>query len=504
MSGRIMWVIIVLMSLALVGSILLQGYWINERLTLTEKQFDDSIFAALNAVSEKIEKDEKKNLSRAVFQPGKIAETSLIGGGGDFFPNDLDYGVGLNSRRYKYSDSLQLSDEFEKYDTYNKRISQWRTEELYSPSPVQERINIDRLDTYLKQEIRSHGIDLEFNYGVFSPKEEDFVIRDGFFTYVSSEAPMSQPELDNSPKENGMLLRSKYSVPLFKSEVTILPAGWLMMHFPGRTGYVWGSVWTAFLLSFLFTGIILFCFIYTTRVIFTQKKLSMMKSDFINNMTHEFKTPIATISLATDSITNPMISGNPEKVQRFANIIKQENRRMNKQVEKVLQMALLDKQDFQLKITRVDVHEVIKQAVNNVNLRVEKKGGKASANLNAANYFIEADLTHFSNVINNLLDNAYKYSPESPEIVVTTENVTSGVRINVRDNGIGMDKDALKHIFDKFYRVHTGNLHDVKGFGLGLSYVKAIVTAHKGQVHVASELGEGSEFTLIFPYIVES
>ena len=229
-----------------------------------------------------------------------------------------------------------------------------------------------------------------------------------------------------------------------------------------------------------------------------------MKTDFINNMTHEFKTPIATISLASDSIVSPMILGNPEKVQRFANIIKQENKRMNSQVEKVLQMALIDKRDFSLKFTEVNLHEVIQAAVENITLRVEKRDGVVKPSLLATKPIIEGDLTHVANVINNLLDNAEKYSPDKPEISISTRDVSNGVEVTVQDNGIGISKEARKQIFDKFYRVPTGNLHDVKGFGLGLSYVKAMMTAHKGSVEVKSEPGKGSSFILTFPYQVEA
>lgn len=224
-----------------------------------------------------------------------------------------------------------------------------------------------------------------------------------------------------------------------------------------------------------------------------------MKTDFINNMTHEFKTPIATISLAADSIANPRISGEISKVLRFANIIKQENKRMNSQVEKVLQMAQIDRGESKLRLTEVNLHDVITRAIENISLQVEPRKGTAKAVLNANDPMIDGDLTHISNVINNLLDNANKYSPEAPEIIINTADREDGVEISVQDQGMGMSKEARKHIFDKFYRVHTGDLHDVKGFGLGLSYVKAIIDAHKGSVEVKSELGKGSEFILFFP-----
>ena len=217
-------------------------------------------------------------------------------------------------------------------------------------------------------------------------------------------------------------------------------------------------------------------------------------------MTHEFKTPIATISLAADSINNPKIIGSMEKVKRFANIIKQENRRMLGQVEKVLQMAQLEKKDLQLKLTEFDIHDVINTAAENSRLKVNKRNGTIALDLQAAKTKIIADNNHISNVIHNLLDNAEKYSKEIPEIRIKTYNSEKGIYINISDSGIGMSKEALKNIFEKFYRVHTGNLHDVKGFGLGLSYVKVIVNAHNGDIKVESELGEGSSFTIFLPF----
>ena len=251
--------------------------------------------------------------------------------------------------------------------------------------------------------------------------------------------------------------------------------------------------------SILFTGLILFCFVYTINVIVTQRKLSEMKNDFINNMTHEFKTPIATISLASDSILNPNIIGSKEKIKRFLGIIKQENKRMLSQVEKVLQMAVLDQKDFTLNKTIVNMIEVVNRAATHTRLLVESREGIVRTHIRSDNSNVMADHTHLSNLVHNLLDNAYKYSPEKPEIDVTLEDIAKGVKITVKDNGIGMTAENQKNIFDKFYRVHTGNLHDVKGFGLGLSYVKAIVDAHGGTISVQSELGKGSSFMVFLP-----
>ena len=224
-----------------------------------------------------------------------------------------------------------------------------------------------------------------------------------------------------------------------------------------------------------------------------------MKTDFINIMTHEFKTPIATISLASDSILSPSILENKDKVTRFINIIKQENKRMLSQVEKVLQMAQIEKENVELKFNAVNLHETIEDAVINAELKIQAKGGTIQTVLLSQNPIIEADQIHISSIINNLLDNAEKYTPEHPEIVITTRDVKGGIEFDVSDNGIGMTKDALKLIFEKFYRVHTGNVHDVKGFGLGLSYVKAMVDAHHGKIFVKSEPGKGSIFTIYLP-----
>jgi signal transduction histidine kinase len=217
-------------------------------------------------------------------------------------------------------------------------------------------------------------------------------------------------------------------------------------------------------------------------------------------MTHEFKTPIATISLAADSINNPKVLDFPEKVKYFTNIIKEENRRMNAQVENVLQMSLIDKRDFDLRVTELDVNEIIGRAAKNIRLQLERKDGAIALDLNAQNPLIESDENHLYNVITNLLDNAIKYSPEKPNIKVGTENTNDGIKIWVEDNGIGISNEAQQKIFDKFFRVTTGNIHNVKGFGLGLSYVKAIVLAFKGKIAVQSEPGKGSRFEVFLPF----
>jgi two-component system phosphate regulon sensor histidine kinase PhoR len=249
----------------------------------------------------------------------------------------------------------------------------------------------------------------------------------------------------------------------------------------------------------LFTMIIITAFALTIRTLLNQKKLSEIKSDFINNMTHELKTPLATISLAIDAIRNEKVMSKPEKIQYFSGIIKEENKRMNKQVESILQSALLEKDEIGLKLQATDVHHVIQHTADNLQLQLAAKNGVVDLQLDAINPVIMADDVHFSNLIFNLMDNAIKYSKENLEIKIQTYNTRKSLFIVIADNGIGMSRDTISRIFEKFYRAHTGNVHNVKGFGLGLTYVKAIVDAHNGKIKVESTIGKGSKFTLEFP-----
>ena len=232
-----------------------------------------------------------------------------------------------------------------------------------------------------------------------------------------------------------------------------------------------------------------------------QKKLSEIKSDFINNMTHEFKTPLATISLAVDALKNEKVINDPEKINYFTGIIKEENKRMNRQVETILQAALLDRQLVQLNLKKMHAHDLISSALSNINLQVDEIHGRVEVSLKATDDIILADEVHFTNLISNLLDNAVKYSKDELRIVISTHTEGNRLKVKIEDNGIGMSKETTNRIFEKFYRAHNGNLHNVKGFGLGLNYVKTMVDAHHGNVKVESVLGKGSSFFLSFPIV---
>jgi two-component system, OmpR family, phosphate regulon sensor histidine kinase PhoR len=271
---------------------------------------------------------------------------------------------------------------------------------------------------------------------------------------------------------------------------------------PNQKRIIWKEMFWFIMGAIIFTLIITTAFFITIRTLLKQKKLSEIKSDFINNMTHEFKTPLATISLAVDALKNEKVKASEEKTNYFTNIIKEENKRMNKQVETILQAALLDKQEVQLNLKKLPAHDLITGALNNITLQVEEKQGKLEVNFNAEKDMIMADDVHFTNLINNLLDNAVKYSKDNLAIKLTTENSGNHLKIKIEDNGIGMNKETVNRIFEKFYRAHTGNVHNVKGFGLGLSYVKTMVEAHHGIIKADSVLGRGSTFVIMVPLAV--
>ena len=276
----------------------------------------------------------------------------------------------------------------------------------------------------------------------------------------------------------------------------LVPQELLVIVVPKYNDLVWKQLFWMILGAVFFTCIIFTAFFITIRALLNQKKLSEIKSDFINNMTHEFKTPLATISLAVDALKNEKVINDKVKMAYFSGIIKDENKRMNKQVETILQAALLDREEMQLDRKPTHAHDLINAALNNIRLPLHEKGGKLEVALNAPNDSIMADEVHFTNIINNLLDNAIKYSKENLMIKLSTSNFNNHFRIKIEDNGIGMNKETVQRIFEKFYRAHTGNIHNVKGFGLGLSYVKSVVDAHNGRIKVESAPGKGSCFII--------
>jgi two-component system phosphate regulon sensor histidine kinase PhoR len=295
-------------------------------------------------------------------------------------------------------------------------------------------------------------------------------------------------------------LKSKYMVRLFPDNSIIKQNLILSVIFPERTNYVLGSMLWILGGSMLFSLFILATFALSLYFIIRQKKISEMKSDFINNMTHEFKTPIATISLAADTIINSKVIKDEVSIKHFIGMIKKENSRMNKKVETILQIASLDKKEIEFRFENVSIHTLIEHAIETIEIQVHQRNGKITLNLNAEQPFLYGDGEHLTNLVNNLLDNAIKYSPDLLEIIITTQNREKGIILSVEDKGIGMTKAVQSKIFERFYRQSSGNVHDVKGFGLGLNYARSIIEAHKGTINVFSEPGKGSRFEIFLPF----
>jgi two-component system phosphate regulon sensor histidine kinase PhoR len=373
-------------------------------------------------------------------------------------------------------------------DWVKKRSNEFRNmsdqmiNEIYQWEKTPELDNKE-IDYTIRQSLGFSGIKTPFEYAII----KNGVVQDG--TYKKSQ--------------KREFLRSNYKVRLFPDNLigqNII----LSVIFPERANYVLGSM--AWILggSMLFSLFILATFALSLYFIIRQKKISEMKSDFINNMTHEFKTPIATISLAADTITNSKVINDEKSIRHFISMIKKENSRMNKKVEAILQIASLDKKEIEFRYENVSIHSIILRAIETIDIQVQQRNGKISNYLEAPDPVIYGDTEHLTNLVNNLLDNAIKYSPESPEITIKTWNSETGVLLSVEDKGIGMTKAVQNKIFERFYRQSSGNVHDVKGFGLGLNYARAIIDAHRGNISVFSEPGKGSRFEVFLPFNWES
>ena len=336
-------------------------------------------------------------------------------------------------------------------------------------------------------------------------KEIDYTLQQTF-AYTGVHTPYEFAIIKNGIVQGGTFkksqksdfLKSKYIVKLFPDNI-IRQDLFLSIIFPEQTNYVLGSMVWILGGSLLFSLFILATFALSLFFIIRQKKISEMKSDFINNMTHEFKTPIATISLAADTITNPKVINDEASIRHFIGMIKKENSRMNKKVETILQIASLDKKEIEFKYENVSLHTVIEHVLETIEIQVNQRNGKINLNLKAEEPNIFGDYEHLSNLVNILLDNAIKYSPDLPEITIITRNSEKGIILSVEDEGIGMTKAVQSKIFERFYRQNSGNVHDVKGFGLGLNYARSIIEAHKGSIRVFSEPGKGSRFEIFLP-----
>lgn len=508
-------IISVLVGLALVALIAIQVYWIRSSIKLKKEEFDHTVIEALKSTSYKLEKIATANkIAKKIKlrkQGVRITKPGLLATSGNdvqvriFEELSTDSSGVITSKMSQkefFGDSIKSQRNFLPYDlTSSSKTSEesLREELLKAGTEVvndlyDELISINvykdykpkvdsmMLDTVLHQELKAAGVNTEFVYSISSQ-------------LANSGSKANYKDAQKDCDSTGCY----YKINLSPSNVYVTPQ-YLSVSFPDETSYLLNTMWAMLSVSGLVICILIMAFYYTIATISRQKKLSEIKNDFISNMTHEFKTPISTISLAAEMLNDASVSKTPEKQHRFIKMITDENKRLSILVESILQTAILDKGEFKLKISQIDLHEIINQAIQNTQLLIDQRGGSITKQLHATKSNVVADKLHLTNIIFNLIDNAVKYTKEIPNIVISTRDAENGIEITIRDNGIGISKDNLRKIFDKFFRVPTGNVHNVKGFGLGLSYVKAVVEKHNGTIHVESEIGKGSTFKILMPY----
>jgi two-component system phosphate regulon sensor histidine kinase PhoR len=349
---------------------------------------------------------------------------------------------------------------------------------LFKDRPILQRIQPGYLDSLIRKELADKEVTLDYSFGIETTP--------GNWVYTSS------PEIKSQ--------KSAFTAALFPNDLHPTQDH-LRIYFPESANYIWQTMGLSLAGSGLLLLVMIGCFYFAVLTILKQKKLATVKNDFINNMTHEFKTPITSISLATQLLQEELKPGKNESILRYLGIIKDENTRLGQQVERVLQTAQMEKEEITLKRKKVDISALVLQVAEINGPLIESVNGSLEVNVDKLPSTVELDEVHISNVLNNLIDNAVKYSPSNPQVEILARTQDQGISIQVKDHGMGMPKEALSNIFDAFYRVPTGNVHNVKGFGLGLSYVKKIVEAHGGKVHVKSKLGEGSTFEIYLPYV---
>ena len=492
MKQRTIWTIAVIMGLSFLALLLLQLQYIRAMAEMKKEQFDESVNRALYQASRNLElnetlrylekdlKEKSREENNRNYSPFELKTITTK-------PSKTPKAMILRPDKNEISEASKSMQELVRNRfVYQKALhNEVVYSILYSASdkPLKERINFKMLDKDLNAELVNNGIKIPYHFRV-STQDGREVYRCPEYSEEGEEYTYSQVIFRNDPQ-------SKMGV--------------VKVHFPDINSYIYSSV--RFMIpSVIFTIVLLITFIFTIFVIFRQKRYSEIKNDFINNMTHELKTPIASISLASQMLNDDSVNKSPAMMKHLGTVINDETKRLRFLVEKVLQMSMFDRKKAVFKKKELDLNEMVENVANSFTLRVEHTGGKIYTDIGAVDSAIYVDEVHFQNVINNLLDNAVKYrKPDQPiDIYLTTWNDKDNLYLSVRDTGIGIKKDNLKKVFDKFYRVHTGNVHDVKGFGLGLAYVKNIVDLHNGEIKVDSEYGKGTTFTIKLPVIRET
>ena len=503
MKKSTIWILTIVMAFSFIGLLYVQIMYMENIVKMRNEQFSEIVKRSLYGVSTSLEQDETKHFLEEDYNEADNGFYNHSSSGKNEFEYSItspdgtsDYKIQGNWETIKVEpkNETNLEDINDRYKSmqetlkgqylYQKGLLNEVILNILSKSsnrPISERADSAVVNEYLKDELSNNGLNLDFEFAVVDRSGNDIYKTSGFYTDETT-AVYSQVLFPNDP---------------------VNKMTYLKVFFPKKSDYIFSSI--RFMIpSFAFTFILLVVFLFTIIIAFRQKKLSEMKNDFINNMTHEFKTPISTISLAAQMLNDDSVRKSPTMLQHISGVINDETKRLRFQVEKVLQMSLLDRQNATLKLQELDVNATIANVEHTYKLKVEKFGGKISTALDAEDSIVNVDEMHFTNVIFNLLDNALKYRREDIplELSISTRNIGEDkVEIIIADNGIGIKKEDQKKIFEKFFRVSTGNRHDVKGFGLGLAYVHKLITQFKGSIHVESELNTGSKFIIILPLI---
>ena len=517
MKKSTIWIIAIIMGFSFLALLYLQLSYIEEMAKMKKEQFDESVNRSLYQASRNLEVNEtlrylEKDVNeteRRAFRQDSVSfhgdlnngtvqhshQYAVAGKDGTIYssfqlktittkPSTIPKAMILRSDKNSINEASKSLQEIvrNRYVYQKALLDEVVYNILYTASdkPLRERINFKLLDQDIRAELLNNGINIPYHFTVSTA--------DGREVYRCPDYT-----------EDG--LPYTYSQVLFRNDPSS-KMGVVRIHFPDINGYIF-SIVRFMIPSVVFTLVLLITFIFTIVVIFRQKRYTEIKNDFINNMTHELKTPIASISLAAQMLNDNSVGKSPAMLSHLGGVINDESKRLRFLVEKVLQMSMFDRKKAVFKKKELDLNEMVENIANSFTLRVEHTGGKIYTEIEAIDSAIYVDEMHFQNVIFNLLDNAVKYRKQDMplDIYMKTWNDDQYLYLSIRDTGMGIKKENLKKIFEKFYRVHTGNLHDAKGFGLGLAYVKKIIDLHKGTIHVESEFGKGTKFTIALPVI---
>lgn len=505
--------LIVVMSVVLGLLVLLQMNTIGNAANIREEQFSQLVKQCLINVAQKLEDNETREILQAEnlitqsnISPNFSSRNENISD--VIIHQEINYSVRETNKDGELIEStiqkdtvIRLSSPVQNHESFNnidrrnnieheRRLRNIKERDLYmrrlqlhmemASRPIEDRVQQNHLETFLKNEFANHGILLDFEYAVKS------------FPFGEEKTIFTSEQYKSNKKP-------EHRIPLYANDLREQKANYLNVYFPKSRRQFLMSTGIMVIPSILLIIVIIGIFTYTILIILRQKKLSVVKNDFINNMTHELKTPISTISLASQMLRDNSVNHTTIAVDRISNVIYDESKRLSMQVEKVLQMAVFNEGRLKMKFKTIDIHEIITSVVQNFEIRVQTEDGKLTLHKNAIKSLVHGDQVHITNVLFNLLDNAMKYKKGIPEIEITTQNKKNLLVISIKDNGIGIAKEHQKQIFERFYRVPTGNVHDVKGFGLGLHYVYKVITTHNGEIKVESAINKGTNFILHIP-----